>query len=178
MITNMSMYELGLKPRQNELNYFDDIILVLKKIAMYSTIYNKHAAALIKNEKHISSGFNKFIKEVTIRKDNITQTHFKTLHAEVDALYSFHGKKNVKGMDIIVIRVNKNNILKNSRPCNDCINKLNKLGIRKVYYSNEQGEIVYEYVKDMPNLHISSGSKLNHTFDSRILNQKQCNKAF
>lgn len=159
---------LVLKPRQNELKEFNEIIELLKKIAWHSTIYYKHAAALIKNDKYITSGFNKFIKQITIRKDNITQTHYKTIHAEVNTLYSFHDKKKVKGMDIIVIRVNKNNILKNSRPCNDCIYKLNKLGIRKVYYSNDKQDIVYEYVKDMPNLHISSGKKAIMYIDNLI----------
>jgi deoxycytidylate deaminase len=109
-----------------------------------------------------SYGFNKFIKEITIRKDNQTQTHYKTIHAEVDVLCNYPNKKQIKGMDLIVIRVNKQNMLRNSRPCNDCISKLNKLGIRKVFYSNEKGDIVYEYVQDMPNLHISSGRRFLH----------------
>jgi hypothetical protein len=37
----------------------------------------------------------------------------------------------------------------NSRPCNNCINKMNKIGIRKVYYSTQDGNIVYEFVKEM-----------------------------
>jgi hypothetical protein len=53
----------------------------------------------------------------------------------------------------------KNNRLKNSRPCNHCIDKLIKVGIYKVYYSNENGIIVSEIVEDMEKLHISSGTK-------------------
>jgi deoxycytidylate deaminase len=49
--------------------------------------------------------------------------------------------------------------LKNSRPCNHCIDKLIKVGIYKVYYSNENGIIVSEIVEDMEKLHISSGTK-------------------
>jgi deoxycytidylate deaminase len=130
--------------RQGELNDFEEILDLLKKIAMHSNIHFKHGAALIHKDlfkKEIGLGFNKFIKEITIRKDNVTQTHYKTIHAEVDALCSYPNKKKIKGMDLIVIRVNKNAALKQSRPCNQCISKLNKLGIRKVFYSNEKGDI-------------------------------------
>jgi deoxycytidylate deaminase len=151
------MSTVGLTLRQGEINEFEDILCLLKKIALHSNINFKHAAALIKKDTLYTSGFNKFIKEVKIRKDNVTQTHYKTIHAEVDALCNYHNKKQIKGMDIIVIRINKKNLLRQSRPCNDCIYKLNKLGIRKVFYSNEKGDIVYEFVEDMPNLHVCSG---------------------
>ena len=139
---------------------FDKSILDnLIKTAMKSTVNNKHSAVLIKNDIIYKSAYNKFIKEITIRKNNNTYIHYLTIHAEVNAICSHYGhKKNVKGMDIIVIRIDKFGVkLKNSRPCNNCILKLRKLGIRKVYYSNEKGDIVFEYVNNMEFLHICSG---------------------
>lgn len=140
---------------------FNDIDLDnLKKTAMKSSVSNRHSAALIKKDLIVKSSYNKFIKEVRVRIDNKTLTHYLTIHAEVNVICSYYDKKNVKGMDIIVIRVNKcGTRLKNSRPCNDCIVKLRKLGIRKVYYSNETGDIVYEYVNNMKFLHICSSKK-------------------
>ena len=80
------------------------------------------------------------------------------MHAEITVFEKLPRKK-VKGMDILVIRINKNFALKNSRPCNQCIDKLIKFGIRKVFYSNEDGIIVSEFVERMEKIHISSGTK-------------------
>ena len=138
---------------------FDQSILDdLIKTALKSTVNNKHSAVLIKNDVIYKSAYNKFIKEITIRKNNNTYIHYLTIHAEVNAICSHYDKKNVKGMDLLVIRVDKfGEKLKNSRPCNNCILKLKKLGIRKVYYSNQKGDIVFEFVNNMEFLHICSG---------------------
>lgn len=129
-------------------------IKILKKEAMCSNIINKHGAALINPRKGSiilnSTGYNKFITN--------SKSKISTIHAEIHSVYKYP-KKDVKNMDLIVIRVNSNNIngnLKNSRPCSLCIDKLKKLGIRKVYYSNSFGNIVSEYVKNMEKTYYSS----------------------
>lgn len=132
----------------------DYILNDLKHIAMKSDVSNKHSAALIKNNTIYKYACNKFIRKEIINDE----IYHLTIHAEINAIYSYYNKKNVKGYDIIVIRINKlGTELKNSRPCNHCINKLIKLGISKVYYSNENGDIVYEYLENMKLLHICSG---------------------
>jgi cytidine deaminase len=133
---------------------FDEPIRLLKKIAVESIVYYKHAAALMSGDTVYSSGTNKFIKEIKINN----QIYHKTMHAEI-TVFEKLPKKKVRGMDILVIRINKNLALKNSRPCNQCIDTLSKLGIRKVYYSNEDGNIVWEFVEQMAKIHISSGTK-------------------
>jgi deoxycytidylate deaminase len=135
---------------------FEDSIKILKKNALCSDIINKHGAALIKNSLILTTGYNKFI---TSNKNN---GNLSTIHAEIHAI-SKYPKKYVKNMDLIVIRINNNNInanLKNSRPCSSCIDKLTKMGIRKVYYSNCFGEIVCEFVKNMEKIHESSGTRM------------------
>lgn len=151
MKSGMNQSKINDKKREK----LSELLEILKKKAMYSSINYKHAAALIYKGEVINLDFNKFVRPVTIYGDN--NIFYRTIHAEVNVLCSYHDRKNIKGMDIVVIRVS-NNKLKNSRPCNNCILKLNKMGIFRVYYSNESGEIVYEYVKDMPNEHISSGN--------------------
>jgi deoxycytidylate deaminase len=133
---------------------FDEPIQLLKKIACNSIVYYKHAAALISGNKVYSSGANKFIKQIK----NNNPIYNRTMHAELTVFEKLQ-KKNVRGMDILVIRINKHLVLKNSRPCNQCIDKLRKIGIRKVYYSNENGDIVCEFVEQMEKTHISSGTK-------------------
>jgi tRNA(Arg) A34 adenosine deaminase TadA len=133
---------------------FEEPIRLLKKIAIESIVYYKHAAALMSGDTIYSSGTNKFIKEIKIND----QIYYKTRHAEITVVERLP-KKKVRGMDILVIRINKNLALRNSRPCSQCIDKLSKLGIRKVYYSNEDGHIVWEFVEQMEKTHISSGTK-------------------
>ena len=134
------------------LHNFEEIINKLKKNAYKSTINHKHSAALITSKQYILSiGFNHFIRNE------------KTIHAEINAICKLP-KKLVKGHNLLVIRVNGNwagtsTPLKNSRPCNDCIDKLIKIGINKVYYSNEYGDIIYEYVNNMEKLHECSQSR-------------------
>lgn len=133
---------------------FEEQIKFLKKIAFESIVYYKHAAALISGDTIYSSGANKFIKEVKVKN----QTYYKTMHAEI-TVFEKLPKKKLRGLDIIVIRVNKHLALRNSRPCNECIDKLLKFGIRKVYYSNEDGKIVSEFVEQMEKVHMSAGTK-------------------
>lgn len=127
----------------------------LQKIALSSNLNQKHAAAVIGGRgQHIYSiAFNKFVVQPK------TCTTQRTVHAEIHAICKY-SKKNLKGMDILVIRTNKNLKLSNSRPCNDCINKMNFFGIRKVYYSDKNGNIISEYVEEMEKCHISSGNRI------------------
>lgn len=62
---------------------------------------------------------------------------------------------------LLVIRVNNEGKLVNSRPCNDCIKILKRYPIKKIYYSNDNGEIIVEKLMDMELLHDSTGYRLN-----------------
>lgn len=134
---------------------FYEQLKMLTKMASYSLISYKHAAALISKSTVFSSGINKFVGEF---KDENNKIHYKTIHAEINVFETFP-KKHVRGMDILVIRIGKNSALKNSRPCNQCIDKLKKLGIRKVFYSDDNGYIVSEHVETMEKRHVSSGTR-------------------
>ena len=65
--------------------------------------------------------------------------------------------KRIQTFDMLVIR-NYNNRLAESKCCADCIKVLQLFGIRRVYYSNGDGNIVCEKVKDITN-NKSSGRK-------------------
>lgn len=139
-----------------------DVIETLKKKALNSDLQYKHSAGLIHKNKMVSTGFNKYITF----SSKINIINFKTsIHAEIDAILQTDIKF-IRGLDIIIIRIkelaNGKIILKNSRPCNSCIDKMRNYGIRKVYYSNDTGDIVYEFLENMPKLHTSSGSILKN----------------
>lgn len=145
---------LGLKCRDYK---FEDHIRFLRKLADNSALTNKHSACVIRGDRIITFGYNKCIKKSIIRD----QTIKFTIHAEVDALCKVDNKL-LRGLDILIIRLGNSRTkkLRNSRPCNACIDRLLQYGIRKVYYSNEDGEIVYEFLESMPKLHTSSGYQM------------------
>lgn len=58
-----------------------------------------------------------------------------------------------------MIRIsNNNNELSDSTPCAMCINMMKENGIKKVYYSNSEGEIECQKVDSMIESHISYGT--------------------
>jgi tRNA(Arg) A34 adenosine deaminase TadA len=133
---------------------YDIITKKLIEFAKKSNVNQRHSAAIINGNNIFNIGINKYC----------TNKKLSTIHAEIDTLFAFKTKykKIIDGVDIIVIRVNNsNNVinLKNSRPCSKCIETLQKYNIRKVYYSNEFGNIVYENIQEMQKRHISSGYK-------------------
>jgi deoxycytidylate deaminase len=137
---------------------YTNTICILKKLAINSNLQQKHAAALIRKKSIISIGMNIFSNKINIVVNKEKQIYYKTVHAEMNIFKKLQ-KKSYKGFDIFVIRIDKHANLKNSRPCSCCIEKLDKIGIRKVYYSNENGDIVSEFVKNMEKTHSSSGTK-------------------
>ena len=139
----------------------NNIVNILIKIAQNSTVNQRHSAALIKGDEIYNIGFNKYC----------SNAKYSTIHAEIDALFTFKSSKYAKcmrGMDIIIIRINNYSSckLKISRPCDKCIDTLRKFHIRKVYYSDEYGNIVYENLKDMQKKHISSGNKFKYLLNN------------
>lgn len=145
------------------------LIETMKKKALNSDLQYKHSACLIHRNKMISIGLNKYIK--------MSKIDYKTsVHAEIDAILQSDIKE-IKGLDIIIIRVKKlangELVLKNSRPCNNCIDKMKTYGIRKVYYSNDNGDIVYEFLESMPKIHISSGTILKKYMNNIDLNNME-----
>ena len=129
-----------------------DNIDFLKKMALNSPMLQKHASCLLKGDSPTNFGVNKYFKVKGID----TKPMFLSIHAEVDVMSSC---KYVKGFDILVIRVNKNGDLKNSRPCNNCIDKMKTKGIRKIYWSTDEQTILSEYVDSMDKIHESSGAR-------------------
>jgi len=73
------------------------------------------------------------------------------IHAEMDAIRKLPPlqlKRKKKLINLIVVRVDRNGMLKNSAPCSMCIKHMEKLNnstsykIQNVCYSNEKGNIV------------------------------------
>lgn len=67
-----------------------------------------------------------------------------SLHAEISLFSKLWGKHYIdSSLKLVVIRLNKNGELQNSRPCHSCIQVIKALGVEKIWYSNKAGEIQY-----------------------------------
>jgi len=104
-----------------------------------------------------------------------------TIHAEVNTIIKYvdlYRRKGYKDIDIrrklgketlVVIRIakkidthldtNKENQLKNSAPCSECIKFLKKYNIKKIIYSIDDGSLEFSRVKELDNTHISRGQR-------------------
>lgn len=68
--------------------------------------------------------------------------------------------KKVKKVNIFVVRVTKNGIMGNARPCQNCLEMMKDLNVNKVYYSTGIGdEVICESVKNMISIQTSSVTK-------------------
>lgn len=108
-----------------------------------------HVAILVKKNKIVKIGWNK------------NRTHPKTkeypyvgsrpkynrinvgIHAELDVMMKC-GKEDLRGHDMIVLRVDGTGKLNNSRPCIGCMGAIKQFGVDNIYYSNCNGQISYE----------------------------------
>lgn len=115
-------------------------------------------------------------KNGTLKKTNILSFGFNRIgdidgheagiHAEHDAinkLKPLDRKKHLQNINILVVRITKNNTLHNSKPCANCLEIMKILPekkgyrIRNIYYSDDNGNIVKSNLKKLENeeLHFS-----------------------
>jgi tRNA(Arg) A34 adenosine deaminase TadA len=63
------------------------------------------------------------------------------------------GKKT--NYEIIVVRIDRNKLIKSGRPCKDCLSVMKSYGIKKCHYTTDSGIIIVENVDDMISIHRS-----------------------
>lgn len=105
----------------------------------------RHGAILFSNKSIISKGHNEY---------NIDKN---TLHAEECCFKEYN--INYYGHNILIIRINTNKKLLNSKPCKQCVEILKKYGVKKIYYSDENQNIVMEKTNNIKTDFITSGQK-------------------
>ncbi len=116
----------------------------LKAVARSSFVHFKHSACLLRGGKVYAIGKNRYFDRVYEVRKNIKFT----IHAEIDTIMQMP-KHELKGMDILIIRVRVDGTLGDSRPCNTCIEKMKRAGIRRAYYSTRDGDLRCELVSEM-----------------------------
>lgn len=95
-------------------------------------------AVIFKGSRIISTGFND--KRNSERLPNQFRKYIDSLCAEKRAI--LNARRNLKGCSMLVVRIRKNGELALAKPCKSCQGFIDHVGIRKVYFSNNKGEIV------------------------------------
>jgi deoxycytidylate deaminase len=107
-----------------------------------STFSPRMGAVVFKGKRIYGSGHN------GVRSSSISLKYKKweeSLHAEQSALLNLDWEK-LKGCSILVYRVNSFGKLGMAKPCPMCQKLIKYVGIKNIYYTNEDGEIILEKV--------------------------------
>jgi hypothetical protein len=120
---------------------------------------SQHFSGIFKNGKLMYIGNNH------LRNSYNNECVCFSTHAEMDVLHkvlkdhlirSFKEFINLNKYSIVVVRIGRDGNIKNSRPCNQCLETMCKYRIKKVIYSTEES---FEICKpeNMNLCHVSSG---------------------
>ena len=124
------------------MNISNTLINIALEEAKKSDHKQKVGAVIFDKKRIISKGHNTCQKSV--KKLHPKFQRFKySVHAEVDSIIK--AKKDLKGTSILVVRLNKNNQFRLSKPCFNCMNYIQYVGIKKVFYSISK----YPYILEL-----------------------------
>ena len=125
-----------------------------------STYAFQHFSGIYKNGKPLCHGSN------NLRNSYNGKCICYSTHAEMDVLYKllrlhkarpFEEFMDLSDYTIVVARISRDGSIKNSRPCNQCLDTMIKYRIKKILYSTDLGTFESEKPETMEQLHISSG---------------------
>ena len=120
------------------------IITKAIKVAKSSNYYPyKIGVVIFKADRIISTGKNN-IRSCRKLKDKY-KVWKNSLHAEQDAI--INAKRDLKNHSMLIVRINSNNTLFMAKPCDMCMGYIKFVGIKNIYYSDRQGQIIKEKVE-------------------------------
>ncbi len=135
-----------------------------------STLQQRLAAAVVQNNKQLSHSC------CNVDRNLCRGKYTPSVHAEARALLNYYGNKiyynkyrgwcfydedyRARKINIMVIRVTRNDKLANARPCRNCVKMMKDLGVKRVHYSTgNDDEIITENIKDMFSIQDSSSNR-------------------
>lgn len=103
----------------------------------------RHFSFIMDGNRILSIGFNKpkthpynlKFNYINKQKDKISE--IVGTHSEMNAVLK-HGRENCKNLILVNTRINRNDELDYSKPCSGCLEMVNSLGFKKIYYSNRE----------------------------------------
>lgn len=130
---------MGQNGRIMLLQKYNGFVDLAVKEALKSTYKHKLGVVIFNKKKILSLGHNYPQKSVKHLLPKFKQ--YDSIHAEVDAIIK--AKTDLKGASILIIRINRLNQFRLSRPCINCMKYIEFIGIKKVIYSISE----YPYLK-------------------------------
>jgi tRNA(Arg) A34 adenosine deaminase TadA len=117
---------------------FSPILKLAIEEAKLST-YKQHkiAAVIFKGKRVIAIAHN------AVRSNKIPykfKNYLESSHAEAHAIIK--ARRNLKDYNILVVRINSNGELRMAKPCEFCQEFIDYVGIRNVYYSTNDANIL------------------------------------
>jgi tRNA(Arg) A34 adenosine deaminase TadA len=101
--------------------------------------YNVGAVVLDRRGCVLNYGFNSYIKTHPRMKHNHYYTEWQIfVHAECSALYNCKQEP----YSMIICRLDKAGNPQMSKPCIGCFSEIKKSSLKRVYYTNENNELV------------------------------------
>ena len=121
---------------------FSTIIYRLTLLSQKSTLECKHAAAIIKYNVIVASGYNDIFASVSIHAE------CAAINKYINSCHKSRKHNNLfKNCTLIVIRIgDQNKRLMMSKPCASCIKYIKMLNIKKIYYSDYSGNLIRENI--------------------------------
>lgn len=106
--------------------------------AKKSTCHFRIGCIIFNKKTIISKAFNSSLKSRK-KLHPMYQKWPGSVHAELDCIIK--AKTDLKGLSLLVIRLNKKEKLRLAMPCSHCFKYINHVGISRVYYSTNTNEI-------------------------------------
>ena len=109
----------------------EDIFMRAEELAKKSTMLHRHGAVIVRGNMIIGEGHN---------QRSTYLSHNYSMHAEIAAIHSIprknRNRKYLEDSTMVVIRVaGQDNHSALSAPCANCRKEIQKLGIRRIFYS-------------------------------------------
>jgi hypothetical protein len=95
-----------------------------------------HVAAIFQRNKILSIGQNSFKTHPLAQKFG---HNGNCLHSELACIIR-HGMEDCSGLNMAVLRINRQNNLAMSKPCFACSKAIEAVNLGNVYYTNKKGE--------------------------------------
>lgn len=91
-------------------------------------------------------------------------------HAEENVIRNVRRNIKFSHLSLLVVRINKKGELRLSCPCTSCMNLIQKSGIQRVCYSDENGVLIKKKVRDVIHKHSGGykGHDQNLTYDAAL----------
>ena len=104
----------------------------------------KVGAVIFKNNRIISFGYNS--KRFCGKIHPKYRSQYDSLHAEQDAILNVKDWSKLSSSSILVIRITRSGNISMAKPCDMCMSMIQHVGLKEIYYSNHDGEIIKEKI--------------------------------